>query len=96
MACRSPPAPPIVNPRMWPIDMPFAIALNSDNFDPWTETPHKYRYYKHPVIDHIDPVEVNVGSMAEVTVFIEADPDEPANIFFETMPVNVYNAQSLE
>jgi len=35
--------------------MPFSIALNADNFDPWTETFHKFRYYEQPVIQHIEP-----------------------------------------
>jgi hypothetical protein len=71
--------------------MPFGIALTQDNFDPWTETSHKFRFYKQPEIARIEPSETNVGSMTEVYVIIdneELDPQQSHNdnVFFEPLP----------
>lgn len=64
--------------------MPFSVALTQDNFDPWTETHHRFRYYKSPVIHSIDPQEVEVGHITEVLATIE--DSDPNNIFFEPFP----------
>ena len=55
----------------YPIDVPLAIALTTDENDPWTETSHKFRFYEQPPIDKCDPCEVDVGSIREVYVWAD-------------------------
>jgi len=96
LVCRSPPGLSIVSPQVWPLDVPFAVALTNDNFDPWTETSHKFRFYKQPVIDHIIPAEVNVGLMTEVIAIIEPDEAHPDNVFFQALPGNIHDNSFLD
>lgn len=98
MSCTSPAADELINPRMWPFDVPFSVALNQDQFDPWTETPHKFRYFENPYIESIDPIEVQVGLTALVEVTISNDEDDPdfANVFYETLPTNVHNDPNID
>ena len=63
--------------------MPFSIALGSDEWDPWTETSHKFRIYDQPVIVRSDPLEVEIGTISEVLVYA----DEGSQ-FFEPLPTN--------
>jgi hypothetical protein len=51
--------------------VPFAIALTSDEYDPWTETYHKFRIYDQPVLISSDPTEVDVGTIQEVLVYAD-------------------------
>ena len=45
MVCRSPEGFQPLPPGTLPEDVPFSIAFTSDEFDPWTETSHKFRFY---------------------------------------------------
>ena len=63
--------------------MPFAIALTSDEYDPWTETYHKFRIYDQPVLLSSDPSEVDVGTIQEVLVYADENSQ-----FFDPVPVN--------
>jgi hypothetical protein len=67
----------------YPLDVPFSIALTSDDFDPWTETYHKFRMYEQPLFDYSSPDSVKIGAVSEV--FIYADEDSS---FFEPVPSN--------
>jgi hypothetical protein len=61
--------------------VPFSIALSSDEFDPWTETSHKFRFYEQPVIVKCEPCEVDVGTISEVLVWAD-----DSYSFFEPLP----------
>lgn len=77
------------------MDVPFGVAFTNDNFQPYTETAHKFRFYKQPEIKAIEPEEGNVGSLTEITISIE--PNEArTNLFFEPIPnqMSVINANS--
>lgn len=64
-----------------PRDLPFSIALSGDEFDPWTQSSHKFRMYEQPELASVDPVEASVGTITPVFVTV-ADGSE----FFEPMP----------
>lgn len=49
-----------------PIEMPFSVALTQDEYEPFTETHHRFRYYKVPKVTTIYPEEVEVGFITEV------------------------------
>ena len=36
MVCRTPEGMVAQKPAQWPADVPFAVALNQDSFEPWT------------------------------------------------------------
>jgi hypothetical protein len=48
-------------PAEYPSDIPFSIALTTDTFEPWTDTGHKFRFFKQPQIAKVEPAEVEVG-----------------------------------
>lgn len=87
MACRTPEGLVAQKPAQWPADIPFSVALNSDTYEPWTQTSTKFRFYKQPSISRLEPEKIAVGSIREVLVHIDDDPDQPENLFFEPMPV---------
>jgi len=45
IACRTPEALALTPTSALPRDVPFSIALSSDEFNPWTKTSHKFRFY---------------------------------------------------
>jgi hypothetical protein len=58
-------------PAAFPLDVPISIAFTSDEYDPWTETSHKFRLYDQPVLIKCDPSEVDIGTITEVLVWAE-------------------------
>jgi len=54
-----------------PLEIPFSIALTHDQFEPFTETHHRFRYYNVPRVTNIEPQEVEVGYITEVVVKID-------------------------
>ena len=89
MACRTPEGVVATSPAQWPADVPFSIAINGDSFEPWTQTSHKFRFYRQPTISRVEPEKVFVGAMKEVIVTLDEDPERPDNVFFEPMPVKM-------
>lgn len=63
--------------------MPFGIAFSNDEYDPWTETSHKFRFYDQPIITKSDPIEVEVGTIQEVLVFADESTE-----FFDPVMIN--------
>lgn len=68
LACRSPDFLPLTPTAALPRDVPFSIALSSDEFDPWTKTSHVFRFYDQPILDSAHPESLEVGRIAEVYV----------------------------
>ena len=87
LACRTPEGIEVSKHAVMPDDIPFSVALNGDSYEPWTQTSHKFRFYQQPIISRIEPEKVSVGSIEQITVSIDLDPDMPYNTFFEPMPV---------
>lgn len=83
VACKAPSDYKLVPPAAFPEDVPFSIAFTSDEYDPWTETSHKFRFYDQPVLIKCDPCEVDVGTMTEVLVWADENTE-----FFEPVPIN--------
>ena len=82
LACRTPEALPLTPTAALPRDVPFSVAISGDEFNPWTSTSHKFRFYEQPVIERVDPEEVEVGRITEVYV-TAADDSE----FSDPMPL---------
>ena len=89
IACRTPEALPLTPTAALPRDVPFAVALSGDEFNPWTSTPHKFRFYEQPLYDTIIPSEVEVGRITEVYVSASYLSE-----FFEPMPLPTEATQS--
>jgi hypothetical protein len=64
------------------ISVPIGIAFNSEEFKPWTEGLHRFRFYLNPVIAEAVPNEVTIGKMAEIHLLA----DENSSHFFEPVP----------
>lgn len=71
MVCKAPDSYKLVAPAAFPVDVPISIAMTSDEYDPWTETSHKFRLYDDPVVVRSEPNEVEVGTMSEVLVWAD-------------------------
>merc|ERR1711871_372008 len=82
IACRVPEAlTDSTHMTAYPRDFPFSVALSGDEFDPWTQSSHKFRMYRQPELATVDPTEAAVGVVVPVFVTV-ADGSE----FFEPMP----------
>mmetsp|Transcript_30094 Transcript_30094/g.45979 ORF Transcript_30094/g.45979 Transcript_30094/m.45979 type:complete len:139 (-) Transcript_30094:405-821(-) len=83
LACRYPENLPQTPTSALPRDIPFSVALSGDEFNPWTSTSHKVRFYEQPVLEKAEPIEIEVGRIVEV--FITATEESE---FFEPMPLS--------
>ena len=81
--CKSPPDFKLPSGSDESLSVPFGISFNKEEFLPWTEDLHRFRYYVQPKIASADPDEVVIGKMAEI--FVTA---EEGSIFFEPVPIN--------
>lgn len=86
MTCTTPQGYELKAPTDFPVDVSFSVALMTDSFEPWTDTGHKFRFFKQPIISKITPNEVDVGDMVNVMVSIDPADNGPSNIFFEPIP----------
>jgi hypothetical protein len=86
MTCTTPTGYMQKVPADWPVDVPFSIALMTDSYEPWTDTGHKFRFFKQPILSKVTPNEVEVGQITNVMVSIDPSENGPSNIFFEPIP----------
>ena len=81
MVCKAPDSFKIIAPAAFPEDVPLSIAITSDEYDPWTETSHKFRIYEDPILNRCEPCEVEVGTISEILVWADENSQ-----FFEPVP----------
>ena len=86
MICKSPPMPTIKATESLPLEVPISVAFNSDVFEPFTETHHRFRYYNVPKITKITPEVVDVGYITEVYSLIDPKIAGKNNLFFKSFP----------
>lgn len=89
MTCTTPSGYEMKQPADFPVDVPFSVALMTDSFEPWTDTGHKFRFFKQPIISKIEPKEVEIGDIVNVMVSIDPAENGPSNIFFEPIPAQM-------
>jgi len=56
-----------------PFSVPFSIAFNDDEFNPWTETSHFYSFYDLYDITSISPTEGKTTDITSVNVYASLD-----------------------
>ena len=49
-----------------PFSVPFSVAFNDDEFNPWTSTSHIFTFYSTPDVSIVEPKEVNTTSITPV------------------------------
>jgi len=81
LMCKSPPDFKLPTGADEFLSVPFGIAFNKEEFQPWTEGTNRFRFYTQPRISQADPDEVTIGKMAEI--FVSA---EEGTKFFEPVP----------
>lgn len=81
MICRSPPDYQGPSTADQTISIPLGIAFLEDDFVPFTETVHRFRYYPYPILIRADPDEIEVGKITETIVTADDNAD-----FFEPIP----------
>lgn len=83
MVCRAPQDFTPKEGQKFPLDVPFSIAFSNDEFDPWIDTSHKFRFYEQPIVLKSEPAEVEVGTISEVLVFADENTE-----FFDPVMIN--------
>ena len=71
LICRSPPDFKLPPTSDQTISVPIGVSFQEEEFEPWTESTHRFRYYAPPVLVRAEPDEIEVGKMAEVYVFAD-------------------------
>jgi IPT/TIG domain len=83
MVCRSPPDFKLPPTADLSLSVPIGVAFTEEDFEPWTESIHRFRYYKTPNILKAEPDEVQVGKLAEILIIADEDSE-----FFEPAPTS--------
>jgi hypothetical protein len=81
LICKSPPDFKLPNGADEFLSVPFGIAFNKEELQPWTEDLHRFRFYTQPKIAEANPDEIQIPKMAEI--FVTADEGTK---FFEPVP----------
>jgi hypothetical protein len=81
MICRSPSEFKLPATSDQTISVPIGVGFLDEEFEPWTESVHRFRYYAPPNLIRADPDEVEVGKMAEIFVFADENSE-----FWEPIP----------
>ena len=55
--------------------MPIGVAFQEDDFHPFTESLHRFRFYTQPRLAYCDPDETQVGNIIEVYVYADDDSE---------------------
>ena len=63
--------------------MPIGVAFQEDEFHPFTESLHRFRFYQPPHLIAVDPDECEVGRIVEVYVYADDDSE-----FWEPIPTS--------
>ena len=66
--CTSPQKFKIPSSGQLPFSVPFSIAFNDDEFEPWTETTHFFSFYGDPRIGNIEPKEVQTSQTVPIII----------------------------
>ena len=82
MVCKSPTGFEVPKQASLPFSVPFSIALNKEEYDPWTTSSHRFRFYEQPVISGCTPTESEVGEMKEVYVYSSQETE-----FIQPIPI---------
>jgi hypothetical protein len=82
MICQSPANFNIPKQASLPFSVPFSIAFNKDEYDPWTQSAHRFRFYQNPYITKCTPTESEVGKMQEVYAYASSDTE-----FIQPIPI---------
>lgn len=81
--CRSPPDFKLPPTADFTLSVPIGVAFVEEEFEPWTESIHRFRYYKQPNIVKVEPDEVEVGKMAEILIIADEESE-----FWEPIPTS--------
>ena len=53
----------------FPFSVPFSIAFNKEEYDPWTQSAHRFRFYEQPIISRWTPSKSDIGLLKEVYIY---------------------------
>ena len=76
LLCRTPPGFLVPSYAELPVSVPVSITLSDkDQFNPWTETAHRFTFYQPPKLIMVEPAEVEIGKTFEVIVFCDDESE---------------------
>jgi hypothetical protein len=70
-----------------PLSVPVGISFLDEDYEPWTETVHRFRFYQEPKLITVWPEETAIDRMAEIYVTSSEDSE-----FWEPIPTSKGNA----
>jgi len=73
IVCSSPENFVLPSPGQLPFSVPFSIALNDDDFNPWTDSTHFYTFYENPNLNSVSPAQGKTSESTEVAVTATID-----------------------
>ncbi|CAI2384727.1 unnamed protein product [Moneuplotes crassus] len=82
MVCQSPGGYEVPKQASLPFSVPFSVAMNGEEYEPWTTSAHRFRFYDDPTITSCTPNESEVGQINEV--FLYSDKEQE---FIQPIPV---------
>lgn len=68
IVCNSPDHYALPKQASLPFSVPFSIAFNKDEYDPWTQSAHRFRFYEQPNIAGCTPTTSEIGALKDVYV----------------------------
>ena len=68
LACMSPEDFKLPPNGQLPFSVPFSLAFNDDQFEPWTETSHFFSFYKNPELLSVTPTEGKTSTTTPILI----------------------------
>lgn len=82
MVCNSPAGYNVPKQASLPFSVPFSISFNKEEYDPWTQSAHRFRFYDQPYISGCTPTQAEVGESKSVQVFSNQNTE-----FIQPIPI---------
>jgi hypothetical protein len=58
------------------VSVPISITLSDkEQFNPWTDSAHRFTFYQPPKIIQVDPEEIEIGKTQEIYVYADEDSE---------------------
>jgi len=82
MVCKSPNDYKIPKQASLPFSVPFSIAFNKEDYNPWTTSAHRFRFYEQPKVAGCRPNSSEIGKIQEVYIYSTQDTE-----FIQPIPI---------
>ena len=81
LVCRSPTEFHLAPTAAYPHSLAFSVAFQEEEFEPWTMSTHRFRFYDQPALERVEPDSAYLGQTTEVVIFAGSNSE-----FIEPVP----------